>query len=127
MRYIIALLLLTTAVTAHEDKPHWEQLDQSTREWMKTLMRPDNPSFSCCGEADHYYCDDYFAKDGKAFCRITDTRNDEQFGRPHVPPGTVIEIPPEKLKWDKDNPTGHNVVFLRRDGFVFCFVQGTGS
>ena len=40
--------------------------------------------------------------------------------------GTVIEIPPHKLKWDRANPTGHGVVFLSRQGFVFCFVQGTG-
>jgi hypothetical protein len=24
------------------------------------------------------------------------------------------------------NPTGHGVVFMSREGFVFCFVQPTG-
>lgn len=126
MRFIVALLLMIAPAMAHENKPHWEHLDAATREWMRTLMRPDVPTMSCCGEADHYWCDKYFAKDGKAYCEITDTRDDKQFGRPHVPPGTIIEIPPEKLKYDRGNPTGHNIVFLSSAGFVWCFVQSTG-
>ncbi len=126
MRYLIALLMLTGVAAAHENKPHWASLDPATKKWLHELKRPDAPDSSCCGEADHYWCDDYFAKDGKAYCRITDDREDKQFGRPHVPPGTIIEIPPEKLKYDRGNPTGHNIVFLSRDRYVFCFVQGTG-
>ncbi len=126
MRYLAVLLLLTTTAMAHEDKPHWEALSPTVREWMKGLMRPDAPQNSCCGEADHYWCDRYFAKGSKAYCEITDTRDDKQFGRPHVPPGTIIEIPKEKLKYDRGNPTGHNVIFLSRERYVFCFIQGTG-
>jgi len=40
--------------------------------------------------------------------------------------GTEIEIPNNKLKWDKSNPTGHGVVFLSRAGYVFCYVQPGG-
>jgi hypothetical protein len=92
--------------------------------WMGSLMQPDNPTASCCGKTDAYWCDDYYAKDGKAFCRITDDRVVK--GRPPVPVGTEIEIPERKLKWDAGNPTGHAIVFLSAGGAVFCFVQSGG-
>jgi hypothetical protein len=93
-------------------------------EWMAGLMQPDNPSASCCGKSDAYWCDDYYAKDGKAYCRITDDR--DVAGRPPVPVGTEIEIPDRKLTWDRGNPTGHSIVFLSSGGSVFCFVQAGG-
>ena len=51
---------------------------------------------------------------------------DEPRGRPHVEIGTEIEIPDNKLKWDKSNPTGHGIVFLSRNRYVFCYVQPGG-
>lgn len=93
-------------------------------EWYAKLMRPDNPAFSCCGKADAYWCDDYYSRDGKAYCRITDERVVK--GRPPVPTGTEVEIPQQKLKFDQGNPTGHNVIFLSRSLEVFCFVQNGG-
>lgn len=115
---VVALMFIVVAAFAHDhDHP---ELDQ----WYAGLMQPDNPQTSCCGKADAYWCDDYFAKDGKAYCRITDDR--QVTGRPNVPVGTQIEIPPWKLKWDRGNPTGHSVVFLSSGGHVFCFVQGGG-
>jgi hypothetical protein len=51
---------------------------------------------------------------------------DQPRGRPHVDIGTKIEIPNNKLKWDKSNPTGHGIVFLSRNGYVFCYVQPGG-
>jgi len=94
--------------------------------WYASLMQPDNPSISCCGKADAYWCDIINVKDGKTFCTITDDRDDGPLGRPHVPVGTQIEIPNYKLKWDRGNPTGHAIVFLGVAGHVFCFVQAGG-
>lgn len=114
MKYLLALLLLLTPAFAH---------DGHHDEWYASLMQPDNPTASCCGEADAYWCDDYYARDGKAFCKITDDRVVEK--RTPVPIGMEIEIPERKLKWDqKSNPTGHAVVFLSSGGAVYCFVQG---
>lgn len=107
------------------------------REWYRTLMRPDPgyTSSSCCGEADAYWCDDIYVKDGNTFCKITDDRPDYPLGRPHRPIGTIIKIPPEKMKWSSTdpqrppgNPTGHSVVFLTSgaDPAVYCFVPDVG-
>jgi hypothetical protein len=89
-------------------------------------MQPDNPTASCCGEADAYWCDDISVRSGKTYCRITDPRPDAPLGRPPREIGEEFEIPPNKLKWDAGNPTGHYVIFLRVDGGVWCFVQAGG-
>jgi hypothetical protein len=114
-----------TAVHAH-DSGQWENTDPQTRKWFETLMQPDNPSISCCGEADAYWADEYEVKEGKLFAIITDTRDDGPLGRPHVAPGTRIEVPQHKLKWDSGNPTGHTVIFLSSGGAVYCYVQNGG-
>lgn len=118
--FVLAMIGLAACAMAHDhDHP---ELDG----WYASLMQPDNPSASCCGKADAYWCDDYYARDGKAYCRITDDRADEPLRRPHVPIGTEIEIPAHKLKWDRSNPTGHAVVFMNTAGQVWCFVQAGG-
>jgi hypothetical protein len=108
-----------TALAHDHDRP---ELDG----WYASLMQPDNPTIPCCGKADAYWCDNYYARDGKAYCKITDDRPDEPLGRPHIQVGTEVEIPPHKLKFDRSNPTGHAVVFVTRSLYVMCFVQGGG-
>lgn len=116
----VILCILVIAAFAHDhDHP---ELDA----WYAGLMQPDNPSVSCCGKSDAYWCDDYFARDGKAYCRITDDRDDAPLKRPHIPIGTEFEIPTYKLKFDRANPTGHAVIFVNTSGHVWCFVQAGG-
>ncbi|NPU63401.1 hypothetical protein HL667_00125 [Bradyrhizobium sp. 83012] len=109
------------------DLGQWESADPALRAWYESLMQPDVPTASCCGVADAYFCDDYGLRDGKPSCVISDDRDDASRGRPHVEIGTVIEIPPNKLKWDKGNPTGRGVVFMSRNRYVFCYVQPGGA
>ena len=116
---ILFALIPVSKLSAH-DHEHPE-----LNEWYSTLMQPDIPTVPCCGEADAYWCDDYFARDGKAYCRITDDRVVP--GRPQVDVGTEILIPPYKLKWDKSNPTGHAIVFMSPRLYVYCFVQSGGG
>lgn len=124
---VFALVAVLGIHFAHaRDLGQWQAGDPAIREWFQSLMQPDVPSASCCGEADAYWADEVHVRDGKTFVAITDDRDDAPLGRPHVDVGTVIEIPNHKLKWDRANPTGHGIVFLSRQGFVFCFVQGTG-
>jgi hypothetical protein len=117
---------LTLGNVKARDLGQWENTDPAIRKWYKSLMQPDVPTASCCGEADAYWCDDVSVRDGKTYCKITDDRPDEPLGRPHREVGEEFEIPPHKLKWDEGNPTGHAIVFLRVDGAVWCFVQNGG-
>jgi len=108
------------------DVGQWEATDPEVRAWYRGLMQPDNPSASCCGTADAYWADEIWVRNGKTYAVVTDDRPDSPLGRPHVPNGTEVEIPNHKLKWDKGNPTGHGVVFLGPNRYVFCFVQPGG-
>ena len=122
---VMALYILQPA--AARDLGQWENQDPRIRAWYRSLMQPDNPGVPCCGEADAYWCDAiHVTKDGVT-CTITDDRPDAPLGRPHVPVGTVIAIPPHKYKFDRGNPTGHTIVFLSQDQHVYCFVQGSGT
>ena len=120
-RAMFAFIAMTSFAYAHDE-------DHAHDEWYRSLMQPDNPKMSCCGPADAYWADKYFVKDGKTYAVITDDRDDKPLRRPHIPVGTVIEIPDNKLKWDRSNPTGHAIVFVSPHpyNYVYCYVQGTG-
>lgn len=123
----VAIFGCLGAVAAARDLGQWEDTDPAIRRWYQELMQPDLPNASCCGEADAYWADEVHVRDGKTYATITDTRPDGPRGRPHIDVGTEIEIPSNKLKWDKSNPTGHGVIFLNRHREVYCFVQATGT
>lgn len=114
----IVALMMTVEARAH-DPHHPEHND-----WYMSLKRPDSPTQSCCGLADAYWCDEYYSRAGKAYCKITDNRDNKMLGRPPIPNGTEFEIPPNKLKYDRANPTGHAVIFVNSSGTVLCYVQG---
>lgn len=119
----ILILVLSIHFARAADNGQWK--DGPIKEWYQGLMQPDTPNASCCGEADAYWADEVHVRDGKTFATITDDRDDAPRGRPHIDVGTVIEIPENKLKWDRGNPTGHGIVFLSRTRYVFCYVQPT--
>lgn len=125
-----SLVALMTALTLHfahaRDLGQWDAADPAIVQWYESLMQPDVPQASCCGEADAYWCDDISVRDGRTFCRITDDRPDGPRRRPHRELGSEFEIPPNKLKYDRGNPTGHAVIFLSRGDYVYCFVQNGG-
>ena len=118
--FVVISLALGTIATPHD------AMNPDQDAWYRSLKQPDNPSVSCCGEADAYWADEIHVKDGKVYITITDDRDDAPLHRPHVDLGTVIEVPDYKLKWDAGNPTGHAVVFLSSNLSVYCFVQGSG-
>ena len=127
---IVVAVMITFALGAAafgRDLGQWEGGDPAIRDWFQHLERPDVPGVFCCGEADAYWADEIHIRDGRTYATITDDRSDAPLGRPHVDVGTVVEIPAEKLKWDKSNPTGHHIVFLAAGRVVWCFVQTTGS
>lgn len=109
------------------DLGQWQNSDPETHAWITGLRRPDYPNGACCGESDAYWADDYYARDGKAYARITDNRDDGPLKRPHVEKGTEFEIPPEKLIRNSGNPTPHNWIFLGVNRQVLCFAESTGS
>ncbi len=119
------LCVLMSPALAH-DQGQWENANPEVMDWYRSLMQPDAPNTSCCGEADAYWADEIHVRNGKTYAKITDDRPDEPFRRLHRPVGTEFEIPNNKLKWDRGNPTGHNILFVGVHDMVFCFVQNGG-
>ncbi len=77
---------------------------------------PDNPSASCCNEADCYPTEIKF-DDGKIFAK---RRED----------GKYIPVPPQKVERNRDNPDGRNHLCapppsaVRSSDTVYCFALG---
>jgi hypothetical protein len=127
---LAAALFFCMGYTVHgRDFGQWDRSSETSK-WYRALMQPDNPSGSCCGEADA--CDDLHIKPNyngqpHAYSTITDDRPDEPRRRKHIDIGTEIEIPDHKLlKLGQGNPTGHGVVFLSTGGFVYCYAMEGG-
>ncbi len=124
MKKLVPLLLAFSLLSSYPSPVQGHDRDTANDGWYMSLKQPDNPTMSCCGVADAYWCDDISVEKGVTYCKITDDQDVP--GRPKLPLGTKIEIPNYKLKWDKGNPTGHAIVFLSSGGAVYCFVQAGG-
>ncbi len=136
------MVLVSVLMATARDQGQWGEQDPQVRQWFQSLMQPDNPYISCCGEAEAYYADSYeTSPDGQWVAIITDERpdtwtdgNGHNASRPHIPVGTKIIIPNAKIKWDKGNPSGHGLVFIgasyvSTDGSVqsvYCYVEPGG-
>jgi hypothetical protein len=91
-------------VTANaRDIGQWGDKPAFVRQWFQSLMQPDHPHLSCCGEADAYEADT-FEIDGDHYVAVITE------GKGVLAPGTRIDIPNTKMKWDEGNPTGHGIV-----------------
>jgi hypothetical protein len=97
----------------------WSETDPPIRAWYQSLTQPDDPTMSCCGEADAFEADSFEAEGDHYIAVITN-------GKGVIPNGTRVAVPNAKMKVDKGNPTGHGIIFLGVDGKVFCYVTPSG-
>lgn len=137
---IVFFTMLATFALAR-DGGQWEDNSVEVRQWFRSLMQPDHPNMSCCGEADAYDADNFEVDGDQYVAIITD-------GHGVIPNGTRITVPNHKMKWDYGNPTGHGIVFLStpttitdapaagywyvlRDGnqarVLYCYVTGAAG
>jgi hypothetical protein len=114
---IAALSIILPA--AARDNGQWADSPANVRQWFQSLMQPDNPAISCCGEADAFEADAFEVKGDHYIAIITD-------GKGVIPNGTRIAVPNEKMKWDAGNPTGHGIVFIGTNGQLYCYVAPGG-
>lgn len=124
---VAGLLMLAAALSHARDRGQWDKQDPAIAHWFESLMQPDIPDASCCGEADAYWADSYaVGPHGEYIAIVTDTRTDAPLARPHVDVGTRIIVPPNKIKFDRGNPTGHGIIFTNAAGTVFCYLPPGG-
>ncbi len=124
----VVFICIFTAVAFGRDLGQWASTDYEVKYWFQHLMQPDNPTMSCCGEADAYYADGFETQGDQYVAIITDERPDGPLLRAHVDVGTKILIPNTKIKFDQSNPTGHGLVFMNKSGgyvpttVVYCYL-----
>jgi hypothetical protein len=118
MRYV-ALLLLLSGTALARDNGQWADSPIAVRQWFQSLMQPDNPYMSCCGEADAFEADNFEVEGDHYVAIITN-------GKGVIPSGTRIAVPNQKMKWDRGNPTGHGIIFIGSQGQVYCYVTPGG-
>jgi len=111
--------LVTLLPAAARDNGQWANSAAGVRQWFQSLMQPDNPYLSCCGEADAFESDAFEVEGDHYIAVITD-------GKGNIPNGTRILVPSQKMKWDAGNPTGHGVIFVGPQGQVYCYVAPDG-
>lgn len=121
---VLALVMAVPATA--RDHEAWEASPAEVRKWYRELKQPDNPLHSCCGEADAYWADSFEVEGDHYVAIITDERTDLPFYRPHIAPGTRVEVPNSKMKFDRGNPTGHGVIFIGTNGELYCYVPPGG-
>jgi hypothetical protein len=117
-----AITALTVVALSHVPMPNadardlgqWGDQPSLIRQWFQSLMQPDNPQMSCCGEADAFEADTFEVDGDHYVAIITD-------GKGVLARGTRIEVPNQKMKWDKGNPTGHGIVFIGAKREVYCY------
>lgn len=102
---MVVLLALVLSALAR-DNGQWADTNQQISQWFRSLMQPDRPGNSCCGEADAYEAD-VFEVEGDHYVAVVTG------GKFTVPTGTRIVVPNSKVTWNSaPNPTGHGIVFL---------------
>lgn len=128
IKYLLPLALLISPALAR-DNGQWDDVDPVIKAWYAKLKQPDNPTVSCCGEADAYYADSFEVQGDQYVAIITDERKPEEVqGRPPIPIGTRILVPNFKIKFNEGNPTGHGIIFLSQGStpVVYCFLPPGG-
>lgn len=100
----IGALVIASQVYARPS-PQWVNVPQNISQWFRSLMQPDNPLMSCCGESDSFEADNFETEGDHYVAVITD-------GRGMIKEGARIPVPNSKIKWDSGNPTGHGIIFL---------------
>jgi hypothetical protein len=101
------------AAALHHHPPQDQLLHER---FYSTWHMPDNPSVSCCNEADCYPTEIKYV-DGELYAK---RRED----------GKYIPIPPQKVERNRDNPDGRNHLcapppsVYHPSDTIFCFALG---
>ena len=126
--WLLAILILPATALEHgwaRDLGQWGNVDPIERAWYQNAKQPDRREASCCGEADAYWADAYEVNaGGDVVAIITDDRPDAPLLRQHIPIGTKIVVPKNKIMQADQprNPTGHGILFMGAwTHVVYCY------
>ena len=113
------LMTMNSICAMGRDNGQWGDQPPHVREWFRQLMQPDEPTKSCCGEADAYEADVFEAEGDHYVAIITNGKGD-------IANGTRVPVPNYKMKWNQGNPTGHGIIFIGPASQIYCYVTPGG-
>ena len=129
MKQIILFLgifgYLTTGVDAR-DLGQWEDADPEIRQWYQSLMQPDVPTRHAAARPTPIGPTKSTSATARPTCSSPTTG---RMNRAAVLTSTSERR--SRFQTTSSNgtnriPTGHGIVFLSRNGYVFCYVQPGG-
>lgn len=118
IKHILAAILVTASPALAGDPKFWGDYPPEVHEWFPTVMQPDNPATSCCGEADAF--EGKVVGDGP-YDTIAVQIDDGKYA---IPDGTVVYAPKAKIQTKFGNPTGKLIVFISTSDHhsVYCLI-----
>lgn len=121
IRGIAALVVILCALPAlARDTGQWASQPEEIRAWFRSVMQPENPAQSCCGEADAF--DVEMAgegPDGSMEVRIL-------AGPDEYLIGAIISVPRSKLQTRYGNPLDKFILFIGSGGRLYCLIPKSG-
>ena len=55
--FVLSICKAASCKALARDLGQWDGVDPLHRQWFNGLKQPDNPTLSCCGEADAYWAE----------------------------------------------------------------------
>lgn len=102
--------------TNASDAGQWAGSSPEVQHWFRSLMQPEHPMVSCCGEADGYPVE-HWESAGLEHKDYIVTLED----------GRTFYVPASKTQWRDGNPTGRDILFIGSRNTIYCFVLGSGT
>jgi hypothetical protein len=120
MRALLALALLCAPALAR-DNGQWGDQPTEIRQWFQSVMQPENPYMSCCGEADAFEVQlEGDEPDGSIAVRIIAGPDPEAIG-------AEIDVPRSKLQARYGNPLDKYILFIGSGGRIYCLIPKVGA
>jgi hypothetical protein len=121
MKYLIAVILLMPTLAMARDDGQWAKQSPEIRQWFLSVMQPENPYQSCCGEADAFDVElDGDNPDGSISTIIIN-------GKGIYPDGTHVDVPRSKLQAKFGNPLDKYILFIGSGDRIYCLIPKVGA
>jgi hypothetical protein len=138
----IAAVVIGVLMCVHLAAAQTKYASPDLSEYYTSLMQPDNPKSSCCGDGDRYFADKTEActaedlaivpscaivaiitDDGPNVFDVPDGQGGTRtIKRPPIPVGTRIPVPASKVRKNPiPNPTDRNIVFTGTSLYPYCW------
>lgn len=122
MNRLLLLALIAPTIALARPGPQWADEPEYIRQWFQSVMQPDNPTQSCCGEADAFDVEmEGDGPNGSINVRILSS-----LAAYADMIGTIVSVPREKLQTKYGNPTDRYILFMGSQHRVYCLIPKSG-